>query len=60
MEQYMAQVKSTFGFKEITQSEVFKCVNNVARNKATGLDEIPTSILKDSIEWHCWAHYTYY
>ena len=50
MEQYMAQVKSSFGFKETTQSEVLKCVNNVARNKATGLDEIPTSILKDSIE----------
>ena len=29
---------------------MLKCVNGIARNKATDLDEIPTSIIKDSIE----------
>ena len=51
MKRYMSQVQSTFCFKEVSQDDVINYVNEIPRNKATGLDEIPTGILKDSIEY---------
>ena len=51
MDQYMSQVKSTFMFKQVKNSDVLKCVHDISKNKATGLDQIPASIVKDSIEY---------
>ena len=48
---YISRVQSTFCFNEISQDDVINCVKDIPRNKATGLDEIPTGILKDSIEY---------
>ena len=46
----MTPVDSIFRFKEISQEDVLKCIHGIARNKATGLDQIPASVVKDSIE----------
>ena len=51
MDQYMTQVNSTFKFKEITDDKALKCIHDIARNKVTGLDQIPASFIKDSIEY---------
>ena len=50
MNQYMTRVETKFSFEHVKSSDVLKCFNEIARNKATGLDQIPASILKDSIE----------
>ena len=48
VQQFMSDVNSTFSFVQVTPEEVLKFILEVPRNKATGLDTIPSSILKDS------------
>ena len=50
LKQYLTRVKSKFSFRQISADEVIRVVNGIARNKATGLDQIPASIIKDSID----------
>ena len=47
---YMADVSSTFCFKEISQSFVRNQYTNFNANKAIGLDKVSIRLLKDSVE----------
>ena len=47
---YIANVSSTFCFKEISQSLVRNQLQNLKANKATGLDKVSIHVLKDSVE----------
>ena len=43
LEQYLTKVPTTCSFKLISCQDVKKHINKIARNKATGLDQIPAS-----------------
>ena len=43
------EVSSKFDFSEISQNDVETCVLSIPSNKATGLDTLPCSVLKNSI-----------
>ena len=42
---------STFRFKEVLVSDVFKHLKKLSRNKATGYDDLPPGLLKDSAQY---------
>ena len=43
---YVKQTNSSFSFREITIYEVLTLLRKIATNKATGLDKIPSKLLK--------------
>lgn len=45
-EAFMNETSKTFSFRKITEHELYKLINNLDVNKATGLDGIPCRILK--------------
>ena len=47
---YMADVSSTYCFKEISQSFVRNQLQNLKANKVIGLDKVSIRLLKDSAE----------
>lgn len=49
MEQFLQKCSSVFKFHDVSEEDVLKHVNAIPSNKATGLDNIPASILKISI-----------
>ena len=51
LEQYLTKVPTTFSFKPISCQDVKKHLNKIARNKATGLDQIPAGVIKDAIDY---------
>ena len=46
---FIDHVTSTFSFTPVTESEIMKCFDSIPRNKAAGLDNLPTSVLKDTL-----------
>ena len=51
VEQYLTKVKTTFSLEKISSQDVKKCIDSIARNKATGLDQIPACVIKDAIDY---------
>ena len=43
---YVKQTNSSFSFREITINDVLTLLRKIATNKATGLDKIPSKLLK--------------
>ena len=49
--QIHSKTYSTFRFKEVLVSDVFKHLKKLSRNKATGYDDLPPGLLKDSAQY---------
>ena len=47
--QYVDKTTTVFSFLQITERDIMKSFDTIPKHKATGLDELPTRILKDCL-----------
>ena len=50
MKKYLKRSTSSFKFKAVSSADVLDCVMSISSNKATGLDQIPAGIIKDTMD----------